>query len=95
MVGLEILVRVPQENRHEFIQTFKLLSRGGKRAEECMSQALFENLSESNCFIWIEHWNDTRTLESHMETGQFQSLMGAIEILGTLEEMRIARLVVL
>ena len=88
MVGLQLLVRVPPENRQEFIHSFKLLSRPERRPADCLGHTLFEDFSEPNRFIWIEHWTEARTLEAHMRTEGFHSLLGAIEILGTLDETR-------
>ena len=90
MVGLEILLRVPSEKRHEFLYTFKLFSRSDRRPADCLGRTLFEDFSEPNRFIWIEHWTDAGTLEVHMRTELFYSLLGAIDVLGTLEEIRMA-----
>ena len=90
MVGLEILVRVPPENRQEFIHSLKLLSRPERRPADCLGHTLFEDISQPNRFIWIEHWTEAKALEAHMRTERFHSLLGAMDVLGTLDEMRMA-----
>ncbi len=88
MAGFHIFAKVPSEKRQEFLQTFKLLSRPDKRAAGCKGQNLFEDVNEPNRFIWIEDWRDSKTLEAHMKTEQFSSLLGAIDVLGSLEALR-------
>ena len=88
MVGFEILVKLDPDKRQEFLHTFKLLTRPDKRSKECLGQNLFEDTGDSSRFMWFEYWEDPKTLEEHLKTDRFQSLLGAIDVLGTLEELR-------
>ena len=88
MVGFEIFLRVKPENRHEFLHTFKLMTRSEKRAGDCLGQMLFEDMGELNRLLWIEHWTDFESLDEYMKTNQFKSVMGAIHVLGELEYLR-------
>ena len=92
MARIHILAKVSSDKRQEFLQTFKLLSRPDKRPAGCMDQNLFEDVNEPNRFIWIENWHDSKALDAHMKTEQFSSLLGAIDVLGSLEALRTVEL---
>ena len=90
MVGFEILVEVPRDKRQEFIQTCELLGDASCRAPACLQQTLFENVTQSNQFLWVEHWNDPTLMDAHLKSGRFGVLLGAIAVLG--ESNRLLRL---
>jgi quinol monooxygenase YgiN len=92
MVGLEIMVRVTPEKRQEFLQTFKLLSRADRRDSACLGHRLFEKVSEPNRFLWVEHWTNSKTVEAYLQTDRFRTLLGAMDVLGNLEHLRLVRL---
>ncbi len=87
-VGLELLVKIQPEKRYEFLQTFKLMAQNNLKARDCIEQTLFEKLEESNAFLWMEDWKNIESLESYRQTDQFRSLLGAIEVLGSLVKIR-------
>jgi len=88
MVGLEILVKIQPEKRFEFIQAFELLTQPNHKARDCIEQTLFEKSNESNSFLWIEEWKNNESLESYRQTDKFRSLLGAMEVLGSLIKIR-------
>ena len=89
MVGLEILLRIEADKRHEFIQMRNLLARPDQRASQCLAHYLFEKVDEPNTYLWVEHWAETGPLEAWLETDRFRTLMGAIETLGELEGLHL------
>ena len=90
MIGFEILIQIEPEKRKEFLQTFNWFSHPDKRPRDCVAHRLFEDVTQSDRYIWIEGWSDSKTLENYMKTERFHSFLGALEVLGTLEEMRFA-----
>ena len=84
MVGLGITVRVEGKNRLEFFQACEMLAKTNDCAGYCVRQTLFENTEASGEYLWIEIWKDTDSLETHMRSDRFRSLIGVIEILGEL-----------
>ena len=90
MVGFEILVEVPRDKRQEFIQTCELLGDASCRDPACLRQTLFENVTQANQFLWVEHWNDAALMDAHLKSGRFGVLLGAIAVLG--ESNRLLRL---
>jgi quinol monooxygenase YgiN len=88
MVGLEILAKIQPQNRYEFLQTFEILTQTNHKARDCIKQTLFEKSNESNSFLWIEEWKNSESLESYRQTDRFRSLLGAMEVLGSLIKIR-------
>lgn len=88
MVGFEILVQVDREKRHEFLQACELLSKTEGRNLACTSQTLYEAIGESNTFLWVEHWSESKAMSAHLASERFRVLLGAIEVLGELGALR-------
>ena len=88
MVGLEILVKIQPEKRYEFLQTFEIMTQSTRKARDCIRQTLFEKSNEPNAFLWIEDWKNRESLESYRQTEKFRSLLGAIDVLGSLLKIR-------
>ena len=63
-------------------------SRSDKRPSDCLGHRLFEDVNQPDHYIWVEHWTDSKMLENHMQTERFLGFLGAIDVLGTLEEIR-------
>jgi len=82
MVGFEILVDVTREKRQEFLQTCELLRDASCRDPACLRQTLFENVTRSNQFLWVEHWRDRHEMDNHLNSSRFSMLLGAISVLG-------------
>ena len=93
VVGLEILVNIQPEKRYEFLQTFEIMTRSNRKARDCIGQTLFEKSNEPNSFLWIEDWKNSESLESYRQTEKFRSLLGAIDVLGTLVKIRTFNLI--
>jgi quinol monooxygenase YgiN len=88
MVGLEILIKIQPEKRFEFLQTFELLIQQKNKHQDCIEQTLFEKAGEPNVFVWQEDWKDETSLKAYRQTERFRSLLGAIEVLGSLIKIR-------
>jgi len=81
-VGIEVLSKIPPENRREFIQSFKILPQFEGCRKNCIFHQLFEDVGELNRFMWVEHWADKKSLEAYLESDRFKTIMGAIDVLG-------------
>ena len=88
MFGIQIQARVNDENRHEFLQACKVLAQLCGKNSCCVAQALYQDTFNPNVFLWSEQWNDHDSLKTHMQTAGYRSLLGAIEILGELDFIR-------
>jgi quinol monooxygenase YgiN len=90
MVGLEIRVLLEKEKRKEFLHAFGLLSKPHDQDDACVQKTLYENVSEDGCFIWMERWTNLKALQDHLKSEHFRSILGAIEVLGKLENLHLA-----
>jgi quinol monooxygenase YgiN len=87
MVGFEIMVTVPRERRQEFLQTCAIMGDANCRDPACLQQTLFESVSQSNQFLWVEHWNNAALMDDHLKSSSFGVLLGAIAVLGESNEI--------
>jgi quinol monooxygenase YgiN len=87
MVGLELRIRIKPDKRTEFLQMREML-RGKVRPEGCVDQKIYEEIDGSNRFLWSERWREKTPLEEYMKSEDFRMLLGAVEVLGELEDQR-------
>ena len=87
-VGIEVLLKIPTENRREFIQSFKLLPQYNGCSINCTFNMLFEEVGDTNCFLWVEYWDDKNELAKYLQSDRFKTILGAIETLGELIHLK-------
>ena len=92
MHGLEIFVRTARGKRHEFMQAFNFFSSKSHFVKACKYKKLFEAVDEDGLFLWIELWTEKAALDEHMASDRFQTLKGAIDVLGELENLKIVEM---
>ncbi len=88
MVGLEIIVKIRPDKRLEFLQAVEMIKESQPAPGGCVRQTLYEKVELPNTFLWAEDWRSGETLASHLGTEQFKTMVGAINVLGTLEVIR-------
>ena len=86
--GIELLSKIPPENRREFIQSFKVLPQFEGCTENCAFRSLFEDVGELNLFLWVEHWEDKNELAKYLQSDRFKTFLGAIDALGELIHLK-------
>ena len=87
-VGIEVLLKIATENRREFIQSFKLLPQYNGCSTNCIFNMLFEEVGDTNCFLWVEHWEDKNELAKYLQSDRFKTILGAIDALGKLIHLK-------
>jgi quinol monooxygenase YgiN len=87
MVGLVMRVKVRPEKRKEFLQTFELLAQPEDRPGACLRSTLFKEVGGSHAFLWLEQWTSSKALEAHLRADGFRTLLGAVKVLGELEDV--------
>jgi len=87
MVGLELRIRVEPDKRTEFLQMREML-KGKARPEGCVDQKIYEEVDGSNSFLWLERWKEKACLDQYMESEDFRMILGAVEVLGELEDQQ-------
>ena len=88
MVGFEILIRIKSEKRVEFLQAFEMVQHIEKLDDNRIDLNLFEEVKDSNTFLWVEHWDNNEFLYNYYCTNEFMAMMGAIDVLGQLVHKR-------
>jgi len=88
MIALEVMFKIYPEKRTEFLLAIDTMKKTGHLEERRLGMQLFELVSESNTFLWLEHWEDSEFLNQYCKEYKFRALMGAIDILGKLIHKR-------
>ena len=88
MIGLEMMFKIYPEKRSEFLLAIDIMKKTGHLEENRIGMQLFELVTESNTFLWLEHWENAETLNHYRNENKFRALMGAIDILGKLIHKR-------
>jgi quinol monooxygenase YgiN len=55
------------------------------------SEGLYEDAHMPNHFLWVESWASAEALAHYMASDNFRMMMGAIEALGSLQELKEVR----
>jgi len=84
LVGLEILVKIDPGKRVEFLQAFEMLKDIDQLNDRRIDLKLFEEVRESNTFLWVEHWDNEESLSGYYRNSKFVAMLGAIDVLGQL-----------
>jgi len=88
MIGVEIIITMDRSKRFEFMQTFERLTRPEDREDSCLEQGLFEQIGWGNRLLWLERWTSQASLTERVASESYTTLMGAAEVLGTIEDIR-------
>ncbi len=90
MNGLEIRIDITPEKRREFLITAEeLLDRETLTDGACRDCRIFEQHGVPNQFLWQEDWEDREALEARMNSSEFRTLLGALQVLGNTHDVRI------
>lgn len=92
-VGFEITFWIAPANRVEFLQTVdSLLSLPGDTSDRS-KLSCFEKLGGANAFLWRECWDSRSELDKRLESMPVKTLLGAIGVLGRMEELKLVEFV--
>lgn len=89
---LEILVSIKDNKKNEFVQLFELLSGSSYQMSGRTELRLFEEVGRPDHFLWKEQWNNAKSLEAYFHSNNFRALLGAVLVLGKLEEIHMGEL---
>ena len=82
MTGLQLLIRIDPEKRHEFLHVVGLLCKEGKKNESLIKCNIYEDIVIRNRFVCIYQSSDSQGLAEHCKSKQFKAFLGAINVLG-------------
>jgi quinol monooxygenase YgiN len=92
MVGLQIMVTIPSGNRQEFLQAIDMLCSQQMPHSDPADDYLFEAVDTPYRFICLKQWSDRKSLDNFLKTDRFRALLGAMQVLGKLETIRLVEL---
>ena len=92
MIGFELSMRSDDSHRTELLQTLQNLCEQQLTVHHAEDCRVFEDLSQSNGFLWLQWWRSDHQLEDHLRSVEFRTLLGAIKVLATLESARVVGL---
>lgn len=82
MEGLQLLIRIEPEKRHEFLHVAELFHKTGKENSLSISCNIYEDVVIRNRFICIYQSSEANYLSEHCNSKQFKAFLGAINVLG-------------
>jgi quinol monooxygenase YgiN len=86
--GIEVAMSTSQAHRRELIQALEGLRKRAISDESGCACDFFEDLAAPNRFLWTEWWRTTRETDRAQASDRFRALLGAVQLLGTLEAVR-------
>jgi quinol monooxygenase YgiN len=87
MVLVIIRMRVLSEKRLELSQTIALLIVSTRREKGCQRCDFCQSTEDENVFFLLEEWDTKENLKSHLKSGRFRVLRGAMNLLKEPYEM--------
>jgi len=87
MILAIIRMKVLPEKRLELSQTIASLSGSIRMEKGCKRCDFCQSIEDENRLFLLEEWDTQETLMSHLKSGRFRVLRGAMNLLGEPYEM--------
>ena len=55
----------------------------------CISRSAFQSINDMHLFEYIQEWTDLERLKEYLKSNEFKSLLGAFQLLTTIENFSI------
>src|SRR5512141_2892882 len=81
MIDATIKITVPPEKLKEVLQTFKAILGPIRREQGCISCNCYVDVEAENIIFFKEEWGTSEDLETHLRSGHFGVLIGAMKLL--------------
>jgi quinol monooxygenase YgiN len=89
MIGVVIRAGVEPGQRYELMQMFKETSRPDQLPVACLERRVYEEAHLPTNLLLVEQWSDKAAMNSYLSSDQFRALIGAVEVLRKLVDVRI------
>ena len=89
MIEMEILVKILPYKRTEFIQATKTIRESHADLDTISPFNIFQDLNNENLFYCLGKWDSRKLMESYRQTISFEMLIGAIQVLGEIQQAQI------
>lgn len=88
MIDATIKITVPPEKSKEFLQTVHAVLAPIRKEQGCLSCNCYVNIETEDTLLFREEWHTRDDLESHVRSGLFRVLIGAMSLLDRPPEIR-------
>jgi len=88
MIDASIRIMVPAEKKKEVLQTFKAILGPIRREKGCLSCNCYMDVESENSIFFKEEWKTREDLETHLRSGHFGVLIGAMKLLNKEADIR-------
>jgi quinol monooxygenase YgiN len=89
MVFLKIQTNIYPEKIAEFEQAMKHLLHKDDPKKQNYIKGFYKDWNNPNAFFYLEEWESEAKLKSHMESDSFKAFIGAMKVLGEIENAKI------
>ena len=81
MIDASIKITVPPEKRKEVLQAFKEILGPIRRERGCISCNCYVDIESENNIIFMDEWQTSEDLDTHLRSVHFGILIGAMKML--------------
>ena len=72
MIFVITTVHVRAEHRADFLENARAVIGATLKEPGCQSYDLHSSITEPNCFVFVERWDDREALSAHFETAHMK-----------------------
>ena len=89
MIEFTIAMEIPADNENELLKTLLIISERMVLEEGCIACGLFKDVSYENRYRLIGKWRNEDDLQKHMQSEEFNLLLGALSFIKKQPRMRL------
>ena len=89
MIDVTIKMTLPADKRKEVLTTIKDLLGQIRHDHGCISCHCYVDVEEEDVVIFKQEWKDNEALATHLKSGHFKVLHGAMKLLSIEPEIRL------
>jgi len=88
MIDVTIKMTVSADKRNEILNTIKDLLVHIRREQDCVSCHCYLDVEAEEVIIFEQEWKTNEALETHLRSGHFKILIGAMKLLSIEQEIK-------
>jgi quinol monooxygenase YgiN len=89
MILMKIMAIIEPDKMMEFKQAVDYILQRDKKNPQCVSRGLYHDRQSENTLLYLEEWKSVTELKKHLCNDRFKSLLGAMKVLGKIEDAQI------
>ena len=88
MIDVTIKMTVSADKYNEILHTIKGLLGQIRREQDCVSCHCYRDIEVEGIIIFAQEWKTNEALETHLRSGHFKVLLGAMKLLSIEPEIK-------